>query len=170
MNEYGFLAKGRFIKYVNSSDETDGHWIVEVIKDSLRPDFDNLSQTRMMEMEKENPIIPAYGVYPSRPERKNIRSGDKVDMSEKGMSERQAVFLSLPQEIRDKANVYSENRELEYPNRWADLDGDGKIDFVYMRVRCLENPRSHCGKYLSLTDGKWTELMERLNLDLYYLQ
>lgn len=77
------------------------------------------------------------------------------------MSERHSVFMSLPKEIRDGADVYNKaEQDLEYPNRWADLDGNGKIDFVYIRVRCEEKPYSHCGKYLSLLDGKWIELPE----------
>lgn len=161
MNEYGFLGKGRFINYVADSEEADGHWTVEVMKESLRSDFRELSFTRMKEMEKENPMIPAYGIFPSEPGRKNIRSGDKVDASEKGKSERKSVFISLPKEIQAGADVYAEKRELEYPNRWADLNGDGKIDFVYIRVRCEEKPYSHCGKYLSLLEGKWTELPKK---------
>jgi len=162
MNEYGFLGKGRFVKYVNSTKEKDGYWVIETAKNNVRPDIDELSFTRMGEMEKEYPILPAYGVFPSKSERRNIRSGGKVDMSEKGTSERQLVFQSLPKEIQDGSDVYNERRELEYPNRWSDFDGDGKIDFVYVRVRCSEEPHSHCGKYLHLLDGKWIELPEKI--------
>lgn len=162
MNEYGFLGKGKFIKYVKASDDEKGYWEIEILKDTLRPDIDSLSINRMQEMEKEYPILPAYGVFPSKSERKNIRSGDKVDLSEKGMSERQSVFMSLPKEIRDGTDVYNKaEQNLEYQNRWTDLDGDEKIDFLYIRVRCEEKPNSHCGKYLFLQDGKWVELTEK---------
>lgn len=163
LNEYGFLAKGKFVKYVEPSKNSKGYWIVEILKDTLRTDFVELSNTRMLEMEKESPTIPAYGVFPAKSARENIRSGDKVDMSENAISRRQAVFMSLPDEIKENANVYSQKGQLEYPNRWADSDGDGQIDFVYIRVRCEAEPNSHCGKYLYLQDGNWSELPKKID-------
>lgn len=160
VNEYGFLAKGKFVKYIEPTQDSDGSWEIEIIKDSLRSDFNKLSKTRMMEMENESPTIPAYGVFPSTSARQTIRSGEKIDQSDKAKSERQSVYRSLPTEITERADVYSQKGELEYPNRWADFDGDGKIDFVYIRVRCDENPNSHCGKYLYFYAGKWSELPE----------
>lgn len=161
LNEYGFLGKGKFVEYVKLTKDTIGYWKVEISKANVRPDIEKLSYTRMSEMEKEYPILPAYGVFPSKPERAKFKTSDGVDLSEKGISERQTVFMSLPQEIRDGADVYNKaEQNLEYPNRWMDLDGDGKIDFVYIRVRCEEEPYSHCGKYLYLQNEKWIELPE----------
>ena len=161
VNEYGFLGKGKFKSYVKPSKNERGHWLIEIRKNRVRPDLEELSSRRMQEMEKEYPLLPAYGIFPSKPERKKIKTSQGVDLSENGMSERQTIFLSLPKPVRDGVDVYNKaEQNLEYPNRWADLDSDGKIDFVYIRIRCEENPHSHCGKYLSLFNGRWTELPE----------
>lgn len=158
MNQYGFLGKGRIVKFIKPNNNYDGYWEIEVIKNSLRDDIAELADTRMGELEAELPSIPAIGVFPSKSERKNSKSGNKIDTSEKARSERHIIYLNLPEEIRNNADVYGERGDLEYPNSWTDLDGDGKIDFVYIRVRCAEKPRSHCGKYLFLQNGKWLEL------------
>ncbi len=160
MNEYGFLGKGRVTRFVAATKTEEGYWEIEVLRDSLRSNIDELANTRMREREKESPSLPAIGIFPSLSTRKHIRSGDKIDMSEKAMEKRQAVYLSLPKEIRDNADVYGQSGSLEYPNTWADLDGDGNIDYVDIRVQCEERVHSHCNKNLLLLDGKWNELTE----------
>ena len=128
VNQYGFLGRGRIVKFVKPTKDQSAYWKIEIIKNSLRDNLGELADTRMGELEAEIPLLPAIGVFPSNAGRKNIRSGDKIDTSEKATAERQAIYLSLPKQIRDKADVYGEAGELEYPNIWADLDGDGAID------------------------------------------
>lgn len=160
VNQYGFLGRGRMVKFVAATADESAFWEIEVIKNSLRSDLDRLAETRMGELEAETPSLPAIGIFPSRPERKSISSGNRIDTGEKALAERQAVYSGLPKEIRDRADVYGEAGSLEYPNGWADLDGDGKIDYVYIRVRCDEKPGSHCEKNLFRTADKWSELPE----------
>ena len=162
INQYGFLGKGRVLEFVKSINDPPGFWKAEVITTSLRNDLNKLANTRMGELEAELPSIPAIGVFPSKPERKNIWSGAKIDSGKKAMSKRATVFLSLPEEIKDNAEVYGQKGNLEYPNSWADLDGNGKIDYVFIRVRCKKKPRSHCEKNLFLHNGKWVDLPKRI--------
>lgn len=162
VNQYGFLGKGRVVKFVAATADQSAFWEIEIVKGSLRNDLDKLAETRMGELEAEVPSLPAIGIFPSRPERKNIRSGERIDTSEKAIAERQAVYASLPEKIRDNADVYGEAGKLEYPNGWADLDGDRKIDYVYMRVRCADKPNSHCEKNLFRQADKWSELPEKI--------
>lgn len=161
VNQYGFLGKGRIVKFVKAKKGSSAYWEIAVVKNSLRDEIDKLAETRMGELEAESPSLPAIGVFPSKPERAGIRSGDKIDATAEATAARQTVYLSLPKEITDNADVYGEAGKLEYPNDWADLNGDGEIDYVNIRIRCEEKPHSHCEKNLFLHDGKWIELPEK---------
>ena len=157
VNEYGYLGKGK-LRFVKKEPGAPGYWLADVSKKDMRPNINELCKQRMQEREKESPRIPALGVYPSLSERSKTKTAAAMDMSEGARAAREAVYRSLPKEVIDRADVYGEKGSLEYPNSWADLDGDGKIDYASIRVTCAELPNSHCIENLFLHSGKWIKI------------
>jgi len=162
LNCAGYIGQARIVKNLYEEKGYYG-WEMKLIKESNRPNVKQaISQCPMPEEELDEGVSassPAFAVYPSQPDRRNIRINKVPNLK--------AIYDSLSEEQKQWRASLNEQRKPEFFNtlendfNWTDTDGDGKIDLISIEGTCNGKPdtENHCIKILHLFDGKWLEVV-----------
>ncbi len=160
LNCAGYIGQARLNKALSP-----GYWELELIKETVRPDFEQaIKLCAGDEIQIDKAVLAsssAYAVYPSKPERKNIRSPKNLTKADI-----KALYDSLSPEQKQWRATLNRDYKPELKNTlednsfWADSDGDGKVDLIIIDGACdgTSGGELICMKVLHRENGKWKQV------------
>lgn len=159
MNCSGYLASGRLYASDDSNSSVPD-WKLKISPETIAKDAKAKIERCNLYKEQDSakdkvPLSNAFAVAPMNKSRVEITISD-IDTKK--------VFVSLPEDIKEWANSKvnlefwkreKDNLTLSHDS-WADLDGDGKIDLVY--IYGYDDEEHGYGIVLYLINGKWKNI------------